>query len=187
MSVIPHFKATPLLVAWHLMFKLTNFSRTAPTVLAADWPNTPAGLPLKTVVGGSFWSEAFKNWSRQNNHSTAGYILALTGMLREKIDLIFSWVRIRKKGSRKSNFVCRREQRGIGNNSEGAHVPILSRSLQADSCISRNRELDILYTLKPLYLTIKMHLNTHTFRHHCFCDGQFCFLCVWECVCTAPL
>lgn len=108
--------------SWRLMFKLTNFSRTAPTVLAADWPPTPLLVyHLKQLWEALSEVKLSKTETGKNNHSTAGYILALTGMLPDKIDLIFSWVRIRKKGSRKSNFECRREQWGIGNNSQGAH------------------------------------------------------------------
>ena len=64
--------------------------------------------------------EIFLYRSSQNNHSTAGYILAMTCMLPDKIDLLFVPLVIfffkcvagkkKKKGSEKSNFVCRHEQ-----------------------------------------------------------------------------
>lgn len=74
--------------SWHAVVTfddyLTNFHHVAPTVLATDWPPTAVQLYHSNSCRRLFWSgRAFLYRSSQNNHSTAGYILALTYTARQ--------------------------------------------------------------------------------------------------------
>lgn len=79
------------------------------------------------------WKSFFLYRSSQNNHSTAGYILAMTCMLPDKIDLlfvplvIFLSVQLEEKKKKKAakrailSAVMNNEASVITSDSEGAH------------------------------------------------------------------